>query len=110
MDPTRRKILTTGAAATAMAAVPQLFAQQTGKGGAAMSFYEKGPVRIRYEEAGAGFPLMMISGGGLNSSITSLVGDSPHANLQSLNPSDQGFPIAHIYGLAHQRAFHAERI
>ena len=51
MDSTRRKIVATGAAATAMAAAPRLFAQQTGKGGAAISFYEKGPVRIHYEEA-----------------------------------------------------------
>ena len=48
MDPIRRKILTTGAAATAMAAAPRVFAQQTAQGGAAMSFYEKGPVRIHY--------------------------------------------------------------
>ena len=49
MDSIRRTILTTGAAATAMAATPRVFAQQTGQGGAAMSFYEKGPVRIHYE-------------------------------------------------------------
>ena len=48
MDPIRRNILATGAAATAMAAAPRVFAQQTGQGGAAMSFYEKGPVRIHY--------------------------------------------------------------
>ena len=78
MDPTRRKILTTGAAATAMAAVPQLFAQQTGKGGAAMSFYEKGPVRIHYEEVGSGFPLLLIAGGGLtNSTIAGLTSGDP---------------------------------
>jgi len=34
-----------------------------------MSFYEKGPVRIHYEEAGSGFPLLVIAGGGLNSII-----------------------------------------
>ena len=56
MDPIRRKILATGAAATAMTAVPGLFGQQTGKGAGAMSFYEKGPVRIHYEEFGSGFP------------------------------------------------------
>jgi pimeloyl-ACP methyl ester carboxylesterase len=72
MDPTRRKILKTGAAATAMAAVPRLFGQQTGKGAGAMSFYEKGPVRIHYEEAGSGFPLLLIAGGGLNSTIAGL--------------------------------------
>ena len=72
MDPIRRNILKTGAAATAMAAAPRVFAQQTGQGGAAMSFYEKGPVRIHYEEAGSGFPLLLIAGGGLNSTISGL--------------------------------------
>ena len=72
MDPIRRKILKAGAAATAMAAAPRVFAQQTGQGGAAMSFYEKGPVRIHYEEAGSGFPLLLIAGGGLNSTISGL--------------------------------------
>jgi hypothetical protein len=43
MDPIRRKILKTAAAATAMAAAPRVFAEQTGQGGAAMSFYEKRP-------------------------------------------------------------------
>src|SRR5438477_9720319 len=74
MDRIRRKILKTGAAATAMAAAPRLFAQQTGQGGAAMSFYEKGPVRIHYEETGSGFPLLLIAGGGLNSTISGLPG------------------------------------
>jgi len=35
-----------------------------------MPFYEKGNVRIRYEEAGKGFPLFIIYGGGLNSKVT----------------------------------------
>ena len=43
IDPIRRKILKAGAAATVMAAAPRVFAQQTGQGAAAMSFYEKGP-------------------------------------------------------------------
>src|SRR5438132_1108626 len=72
MDPVRRKILATGAAATAMAAVRRVFGQQAGKGVGAMSFYEKGPVRIHYEEAGSGFPLLLIAGGGLNSTIAAL--------------------------------------
>ena len=37
-----------------------------------MSFYENGPVRIRYEEAGSGFPLLVIPGGGLNSAVAGL--------------------------------------
>jgi len=37
-----------------------------------MPFYEKGQVRIHYEEAGSGFPLLVIPGGGLNSTIAGL--------------------------------------
>src|SRR5438445_155341 len=40
MDPIRRKILKTGAAATVMAAAPRVLAEQTGQGKAAMAFYE----------------------------------------------------------------------
>ena len=72
VDPIRRKLLKTGAAATMMAAVPRVLAEQTGQGAAAGSFYEKGPVRIHYEEAGSGFPLLLIAGGGLNSTIAGL--------------------------------------
>jgi pimeloyl-ACP methyl ester carboxylesterase len=77
MDSIRRTLLTTGAAATAVAAAPRAFAQQARQGGAAMSFYQKGAVRIRYEEAGSGLPLLLIAGGGLNSSIANLTGNSP---------------------------------
>src|ERR1700681_4857067 len=69
MDPIRRNILATGAAATAMAAAPRVFAQQAPQGGA-FKFYEKGNVRIRYQEAGSGFPLLAAPGGGLNSRIS----------------------------------------
>ncbi len=34
-----------------------------------MPFYENGDVLIHYEEAGSGFPLLLIAGGGLNSNI-----------------------------------------
>lgn len=37
-----------------------------------MPFYEKGDTRIYYEETGSGFPLMVIPGGGLNSTATGL--------------------------------------
>src|SRR3954463_5900505 len=80
MDPIRRTLLTTGAAATAMAAAPRAFAQQGGQGGQAMSFYERGPVRIHYEEAGSGYPLLVIAGGGLNSTIAGLSGPSSPYN------------------------------
>jgi len=42
-----------------------------------MPFYEDGPVRIRYEEAGSGFPLLLIAGGGLNSTISNFITNSP---------------------------------
>src|SRR6266851_1252540 len=37
-----------------------------------MPFYDKGDVRIHYEETGSGFPLMVIPGGGLNSTVAGL--------------------------------------
>jgi len=72
VDANRRKLLKAGAAATVIAATPRVFAGQSGQRGPAMSFYEKGPVRIHYEEAGKGFPVLLIAGGGLNSTIASL--------------------------------------
>jgi pimeloyl-ACP methyl ester carboxylesterase len=76
-DPTRRHILAAGAAATALAATPGVLAQQGEQGGSAMSFYEKGPVRIYFEEAGSGFPLLLIPGGGLNSTISFFTRGAP---------------------------------
>ena len=73
MDPIRRKILKAGAVATAMAATPRVFTQQAEQGGAGMSVYERGPVRIAYEESGSGFPLLLIAGGGLNSTMSRLI-------------------------------------
>jgi len=34
-----------------------------------MPFFEQGDVRIRYEEAGSGFPVLLLAPGGLNSAI-----------------------------------------
>src|SRR5204863_3668040 len=42
-----------------------------------MPFYEKGPICIHYEEAGSGFPLLLIPGGGLNSAISYFTGAAP---------------------------------
>src|SRR5262245_52491261 len=73
IDQVRRDLLITGAAATAMAAAPRVLAAQASGG----QFYERGPVRIHYEESGSGFPLLLISGGGLNSSISGLKRGEP---------------------------------
>ena len=37
-----------------------------------MPIFENGPVKIHYEEAGSGFPLLVIPGGGLNATIAGL--------------------------------------
>src|ERR1700716_3867696 len=42
-----------------------------------MPIYERGPVRIHYEEMGLGFPLLVIPGGGLNSTIAGLDASHP---------------------------------
>jgi pimeloyl-ACP methyl ester carboxylesterase len=73
IDSVRRNILATGAAATAMAAAQRVLAQGAGQG----TFYERGPVRIRYEEAGSGFPMLLIAGGGLGSTIAGLKRGDP---------------------------------
>ena len=77
IDSSRRTVLTTGAAAAAATSAPQVFAQTPQAGappalpaGVKIGFYEKGNVRIRYAEIGAGFPLLATPGGGLNSRIT----------------------------------------
>jgi pimeloyl-ACP methyl ester carboxylesterase len=70
MDPTRRNLLTTGAAVAAAAASGVFAQQQTGKGEPTGRFYEKGDVRIHYADTGgSGFPLLLIPGGGHNSTI-----------------------------------------
>ncbi len=48
-----------------------------------MPIYERGAVRIHYEEAGAGFPLLVIPGGGLNATIAYLSQGAP------FNPMDE---------------------
>jgi pimeloyl-ACP methyl ester carboxylesterase len=75
MAPTRREVLTTGAAVAAAAAATRAFAQTASGTG---PFYEKGNVRIRYlDTGGPGFPLLVIPGGGLNSTIAALINSHP---------------------------------
>jgi len=78
VDETRRKILKTGAVAAAVAAVRPMLAQQIQQGAAAGKFYERGPVRIYYEEAGSGFPLLLLPPGGLNARIAGIAGNNPY--------------------------------
>jgi pimeloyl-ACP methyl ester carboxylesterase len=75
MEPTRRDVLAAGAAAATVAAAPSVMAQQAPQGAVPgpVKFYERGNVRIAYQEAGSGFPLLLIAGGGLNSRMAGLV-------------------------------------
>ena len=84
MDWIRRNLLKSGAAVTALAAASRVFAQQQAAPlEAAPRFYEKGAVRIRFEETGSGFPLLLIPGGGLNSTIAAMKRGDP------FNPIDE---------------------
>jgi hypothetical protein len=74
--------VTTGAAAAATAATSRVLAQQKQEE-ADMSFYERGPVRIHFEEKGSGFPLLMIAGGGLNSTIPNL--SAPYSPFNAMD-------------------------
>src|SRR5256712_8876190 len=72
-----------------------------------MPFYERGPVRIHYEEVGSGFPLLLIPGGGLNSALSSWQTASPFnpmerykddfhcicADLRNANPGQSRGPL-----------------
>jgi pimeloyl-ACP methyl ester carboxylesterase len=49
-----------------------------------MPFYQRGDVRIHYQEAGSGFPLLVIPGGGLNSTIAGLA-----SQTHPFNPFDE---------------------
>jgi pimeloyl-ACP methyl ester carboxylesterase len=42
-----------------------------------MPFYERGSVRIHYEESGSGFPLLLIPGGGLNATMSFVTDKGP---------------------------------
>ncbi len=47
-----------------------------------MPFYEKGNVRIHYQESGAGYPLLVLPGGGLNANMSYLSGGAPFNPLE----------------------------
>jgi pimeloyl-ACP methyl ester carboxylesterase len=79
-DTTRRDFITTGAVAVAAAAAAGRALGQSARPVTvpAGAFFEKGPVRIRYlDTGGSGFPLLIIPGGGLNSTIEGLISSHP---------------------------------
>ena len=72
VDLFRRKLLKTGAAATAMAAASSALGQQRPQGDGT-AFFERNGIRLHYQDSGGkGFPLLIIPGGGLNSALSGL--------------------------------------
>jgi len=71
VDLFRRKLLKTGAAATAMAAASSALGQQAVQADGT-AFFERSGIRIRYQDSKRGFPLLIIPGGGLNSALSGL--------------------------------------
>ena len=59
-----------------------------------MPFHERGPVGIHYEEAGSGFPLLLIPGGGLNSAIYPWKDSQAH--IDEVVEHARRFPPAHV--------------
>ena len=51
-----------------------------------MPIYQRGPVSIRYEETGAVFPLLVIPGGGLNSTLAGLDATHPFNAMKEFAP------------------------
>ena len=84
MDSTRRTLLTTGAAAAAVAAAPRAFAQAAGIVQTDGRFLQSGAVRIHYQEAGSGMPLLIIPGGGQNSTIAWTATNAPFNPIKEL--------------------------
>ena len=110
-DARRRHFLTQGASVAGTLAAAGMItsakAQDAGtKPAEALSrFYKKGSVRIRYEETGSGFPLLVIPGGGLNSTTAALAApfNPLHefkndfrviaADLRNANPGQSSGPL-----------------
>jgi pimeloyl-ACP methyl ester carboxylesterase len=49
-----------------------------------MPVFERGSVQIFYEDTGTGFPLLLIPGGGLNSTISFFTGSAPFNAIEEL--------------------------
>ena len=50
-----------------------------------MPFYERGDVRIHYETAGSGFPLLILPGGGLNATLDFLSNGAPFNPMEEFS-------------------------
>lgn len=52
-----------------------------------MKFYERGAVRIHYQETGVGFPLLMLPGGGLNATMSFVADKGPFNAIDAFKDS-----------------------
>jgi len=50
-----------------------------------MPFYDRGKIRIHYHDSGAGFPLMIIPGGGLNSTMSFVTEKGPFNAIEEFS-------------------------
>jgi hypothetical protein len=83
----------------------------TRQGGTKIGTFEKGGVRIYFEEAGSGFPLLVIGGGGLNS-ISGLAGSgSPFNPMQEFKAEYRciAYHLRNAKGGASLRGFDGSR-
>jgi pimeloyl-ACP methyl ester carboxylesterase len=71
-----------------------------------MPLYQRGDVRIRYEESGSGFPLLVTPGGGLNSRVsnwpTAVFNAMEAARWRSITPGTR----SHQLGLMDHLGIH----
>ena len=72
-------------APTLSALVVGITIKSTGKVKIAMPFYERANVRIHYQETGSGFPLLIIPGGGLNSTISWVATGAPFNAIEEFS-------------------------
>lgn len=50
-----------------------------------MPFYERGNVRVHYEETGSGFPLLILPGGGLNATLSFYTTTAPFNAMEEFS-------------------------
>jgi pimeloyl-ACP methyl ester carboxylesterase len=60
-----------------------------------MPFYEHGSTKVYYEEAGSGFPLLIVPGGGLNGTVAGLSASHPFNPLKEFSDEFRVIALDH---------------